>query len=160
MEISCVVVAPALIPKAPGDRVKTDKRDSVRLARLHQSGQLVAIHVPTPQEEAVRDLCRARADVVDDRSRTQHRLSKFLLRHDRIWHDSQWTQKHEQWMLRQHFEEPALRSTLATTARCWPPATLSSPRSRRNLSTGTAMARSPRPYPGWPPTGVWPTSER
>jgi len=113
MKIACVVAAPALIPKAPGDRIKTDKRDSIRLARLHQSGQLVAIHVPTPAEEAVRDLCRARADLVDDRTRTQHRLSKFLLRHDRVWHDSPWTQKHEQWMLRQHFEEPALRSTFS-----------------------------------------------
>jgi transposase len=111
MGIACEVVAPALIPRAPGDRVKTDRRDSIRLVRLFQAGQLVAIHVPTPAEEAVRDLCRARADLVDDRTRTRHRLSKFLLRHDRIWRDTGWTVKHEQWLSRQHFDEAALRCT-------------------------------------------------
>jgi transposase len=113
MGIACDVVAPALIPKAPADRVKTDKRDSRRLARLHRAGELVAIRVPTEAEEAVRDLCRARADLVDDRTRTQHRLSKFLLRHDRIWRDTAWTGKHEQWLLGQHFDEAGLRSTYA-----------------------------------------------
>jgi transposase len=113
MRVSCIVAAPSLIPKAPGDRVKTDKRDSIRLARLLQVGQLTAIHVPTPQEEAVRDLCRTRADLVDDRTRTEHRLSKFLLRHSRVWHDTQWTVKHREWLTRQHFEEPALRAAFA-----------------------------------------------
>jgi transposase len=74
------VIAPALIPIAPGDRVKTDKRDCRRLARLHRAGQLVAVRVPTVAEEAVRDLCRARADMVIDRTRARHRLGKFLLR--------------------------------------------------------------------------------
>jgi transposase len=111
MGIACDVVAPALIPRAPADRVKTDKRDCRRLARLHRAGELVAIRVPTEAEEAVRDLCRARADLVDDRTRTRHRLSKFLLRHDRIWHGPAWTGKHEQWLLGQHFDEAALRST-------------------------------------------------
>src|SRR3954447_21380893 len=60
------VVAPWLIPRAPGDRVKTDRRDARRLTRLHRAGELVAIRIPTETEEAVRDLCRARADVVDD----------------------------------------------------------------------------------------------
>ena len=85
MGVACEVIAPALIPKAPADRVKTDRRDCRRLARLHRAGELVAIRVPTEAEEAVRDLCRARADLVEDRTRTRHRLSKFLLRHDRIW---------------------------------------------------------------------------
>jgi transposase len=111
MGVACDVVAPALVPRAPGDRVKTDRRDSVRLARLHRAGQLVAIRVPAPVEEAIRDLCRARADLVADRTRAEHRLSKFLLRHDRIWRESAWTLKHEEWMSRQHFDEPALRST-------------------------------------------------
>lgn len=62
MNIRCQVIAPSLIPKAPGDRVKTDKRDCRKLARLHRAGELVAIRVPTREEEAVRDLCRARAD--------------------------------------------------------------------------------------------------
>ena len=112
MGVACEVIAPSLIPKAPGDRVKTDRRDCKRLARLHRAGELVAIRVPTPAEEAVRDLCRARADLVDDRTRTRHRLSKFLLRHDRIWRGGEaWTGKHEQWLAGQRFDEPALRAT-------------------------------------------------
>jgi transposase len=81
------------------------------LARLHRAGELTAIHVPTEAEEAVRDLCRARADLVDDRTRTRHRLSKFLLRHDRIWRDTAWTVRHEQWLAGQRFDDPALRQT-------------------------------------------------
>jgi transposase len=112
MGVACEVIAPSLIPTAPGDRVKTDRRDCRRLARLFRAGELVAIRVPTPAEEAVRDLCRARADLVDDRVRTRHRLSKFLLRHDRIWRGGEaWTGKHEQWMLGQRFDEAALTST-------------------------------------------------
>ncbi len=111
MGVACDVVAPSLVPRAPGDRVKTDPRDCRRLARLHRAGELVAIRVPTGAQEAVRDLCRARADMVTDRTRTRHRLSKFLLRHDRIWRDGkQWTVKHEQWLLGQRFDEAALRA--------------------------------------------------
>ncbi|MFD0584854.1 IS110 family transposase [Dactylosporangium darangshiense] len=62
--VACDVVAPSLIPRSPGDRVKTDKRDARRLARLHRSGELVAIAVATPEQEAVRDLCRARTALV------------------------------------------------------------------------------------------------
>jgi transposase len=111
MGVACDVVAPALIPKAPADRVKTDRRDCQRLARLHRAGELVAIHVPSQAEEAVRDLCRARADLVADRTRTRHRLSKFLLRHDRIWYQDAWTGKHEAWLADQRFAEAALQST-------------------------------------------------
>lgn len=110
MGVACDVIAPALIPKAPGDRVKTDRRDCRRLARLHRAGELVAIRVPTEAEEAVRDLCRARAAVVGDRTRIRHRLGKFLLRHDRIWRETAWTARHEQWLLGQRFDEPALRA--------------------------------------------------
>ncbi len=112
MGVACDVVAPSLVPRSPGDRVKTDRRDCRRLARLHRAGELTAIRVPTEAEEAVRDLCRARADLVTDRTRTRHRLSKFLLRHDRIWRDGDaWTVKHEQWLLGQRFDEAALRAT-------------------------------------------------
>ncbi len=111
MGVACEVIAPALVPKAPADRVKTDRRDCQRLARLHRAGELVAIRVPTEAEEAVRDLCRARADLVQDRTRTRHRLSKFLLRHDRIWRADAWTGKHAQWLVGQRFDEAALRST-------------------------------------------------
>jgi transposase len=111
MGVACDVVAPSLIPRAPGDRVKTDKRDCRRLARLHRAGELVTIRVPSEAEEAVRDLCRARADLVEDRTRSRHRLSKFLLRHDRIWRDTGWTVKHQQWLAGQRFDDAALRST-------------------------------------------------
>jgi transposase len=112
MGVACEVVAPSLVPRAPGDRVKTDRRDCRRLARLHRAGELVTIRVPTEAQEAVRDLCRARADVVADRTRTRHRLSKFLLRHDRIWRGGDaWTVKHEQWLTSQRFDDPALRAT-------------------------------------------------
>jgi transposase len=111
MGVACDVIAPALIPKAPADRVKTDRRDCQRLARLHRAGELVAIRVPTQAEEGVRDLCRARADLVADRTRTRHRLTKFLLRHDRIWRQDAWTGKHAQWLSGQRFDQPALQAT-------------------------------------------------
>lgn len=108
----CEVIAPSLIPTAPGDRIKTDKRDCRRLARLHRAGELVAIRVPTVAEEAVRDLCRARADMVIDRTRARHRLGKFLLRHGRIWRGGDnWTLEHEAWIAAQRFTDPALTAT-------------------------------------------------
>jgi transposase len=107
------VIAPTLIPRAPGDRVKTDSRDCRRLARLHRAGELVAIRVPTVAEEAVRDLCRARADLLEDRTRARHRLSKFLLRHGRPWRGgaTAWTHAHERWLLTQRFADAALTAT-------------------------------------------------
>ena len=114
MHVRCEVIAPSLIPKAPGDKVKTDRRDCRRLARLHRAGELVAIRIPTPAEEAVRDLCRARADLVEDRTRARHRLSKFLLRHGRPWRGGNaWTLTHERWLLAQRFDQPALAATYA-----------------------------------------------
>lgn len=110
----CEVIAPSLIPTRPGDRVKTDRRDARRLALLFRGGQLTSVRVPTPAEEAVRDLCRARADMVIDRTRARHRLGKFLLRHGRIWRDGDnWTLKHHRWISQQRFDEPALETTFA-----------------------------------------------
>ena len=112
--VRCDVVAPSLIPKAPGDKVKTDTRDCRRLARLHRAGELVAIRVPSPPEEAVRDLCRTRADMVEDLTRSRNRLTKFLLRHGRVWRGgSNWTLKHESWLSALRFDEPALASTFS-----------------------------------------------
>lgn len=114
MGVACVVVAPALIPRRPGDHVKTDKRDSGRLARLHRAGELVAIRVPSPAEEAIRDLVRARAALLADRQRAQQRLTSMLMRHGRVWRSgSYWTAAHEQWIARQQFDEPALNAALA-----------------------------------------------
>lgn len=81
MGIFCNVVAPSLIPKRPGDRIKTDKRDALQLAKLHRAAELVPIYVPTPEDEALRDLVRAREDAKEDLNRHKQRLGKFLLRH-------------------------------------------------------------------------------
>jgi transposase len=82
------------------------------LARLHRAGELVAIAIPTPQQEAVRDLCRARAALVEDQGRARQRLDKFLLRHGRVYRDgSRWTARHEQWLRGQRFDDAALRAT-------------------------------------------------
>jgi transposase len=112
MGVACDVVAPALIPKGAADRVKTDRRDAMRLARLHRAGELTAIRVPSAQEEAVRDLVRARADLLADRKRGKQRINSMLLRHGRIWREGvKWTAAHEQWLSAQHFQEPALAAT-------------------------------------------------
>jgi transposase len=112
MGVACEVIAPSLIPKAPGDKVKTDKRDCRRLARLHRAGELVAIRIPSPLEEAVRDLCRTRGDMVEDLTRARNRLSKFLLRHSRVYRDgTPWTVKHEAWLAALRFDESALAVT-------------------------------------------------
>ena len=74
MDVRCEVIAPSLIPRAPGDKVKTDRRDCRRLAQLHRAGELVAIRIPTVGEEAVQDLCRTRADMVEDLTRARNRL--------------------------------------------------------------------------------------
>jgi transposase len=112
--VACQVIAPSLIPTAPGDRVKTDKRDCRRLARLYRAGELVAVRIPTVGEEGVRDLCRARADMVIDRTRARHRLGKFLLRHGRIWRGGvNWTVKHHRWIAAQRFDDAAGATTFA-----------------------------------------------
>lgn len=111
--VRCEVIAPSLIPTSPGQRVKTDKRDARRLALLFRAGQLTAVRVPTVAEEAVRDLCRARADMVIDRTRARHRLGKFLLRHGRVWRGGDnWTLKHQAWIRAQRFDDQALNTTL------------------------------------------------
>jgi transposase len=114
MGVDCQVVAPALIPRRAGDRVKTGKRDAARLARLLRAGELTPIRVPSAAEEAVRDLCRARADLVDDRRRARQRLKAFLLRHGRVYRDgSSWTRAHQRWLAAQSVGHPALDVTYA-----------------------------------------------
>jgi transposase len=110
--VRCEVIAPSLIPARPGDRVKTDRRDAARMALLLRAGQLSSVRVPTVAEEAVRDLCRARADMVIDQTRARHRLGKFLLRHGRVWRGgANWTVKHRAWIRAQRFDDPALTVT-------------------------------------------------
>ena len=78
--LDCVVVAPSMIPKRSGDRVKTDRRDAQMLARLHRAGELAAVYVPHPEDEAVRDLTRSREDAKEAQTRARHQLKAFLLR--------------------------------------------------------------------------------
>jgi transposase len=111
--VACDVVAPSLIPRRAGERVKTDRRDASRLARLHRAGELTAIRVPTEAEEAVRDLVRARAALMADRRRAQQRITAMLLRHGRVWRGTSWTEAHERWIAGQRFGEPALALALA-----------------------------------------------
>ncbi len=80
MGVHCEVIAPSLIPQRPGERIKTDRRGAIRLAQLHRAGELTSIYVPTPEDEALRDLVRAREDAKEDELRARHRLNKFLLR--------------------------------------------------------------------------------
>jgi transposase len=113
MGVACDVVAPSLIPKGGSDRVKTDKRDAIRLARLHRAGELTPIRVPSAAEEAVRDLARVRSAVLADRKRAQQRLTAMLMRHGRVWRNTYWTQAHRAWVAAQSFDEPALATALA-----------------------------------------------
>jgi transposase len=102
--VDCAVIAPALIPRRPGQRVKTDKRDARALCRLFRAGELTAVRIPGPEEEAVRDLLRAREDLTEDILRARHRLSKFLLRHGRVYRaGSTWTMSHLAWIDAQRF---------------------------------------------------------
>jgi transposase len=97
--VQCVVAAPSKIPRASGDRVKTDRRDAERLVRLLLAGELHPVRVPGVQEEALRDLVRAREAVRGDLMRARHRLSKLLLRHGIRFDDGKaWTQRHRQWL--------------------------------------------------------------
>lgn len=95
----CQVVAPSLIPKKAGDRIKTDRRDSLMLARLHRAGELTAVWVPDGAQEALRDLTRAREDVKHLQRQAKQRLLAFLLRHGTRYNGkTHWTQAHYRWL--------------------------------------------------------------
>jgi transposase len=111
--IACDVIAPKLIPRRPGDRVKTDRRDAGQLAILYRAGALTAIHIPIEQEEAARDLLRCREAIRIDRLRARHRLTKFLLRHGRRFTATKgaWTKRHAEWLQAQRWSLAALEQT-------------------------------------------------
>jgi transposase len=106
-KIDCVVIAPSLIPAQVGSRVKTDKRDAIKLARFHRSGDLTAVHVPDEATEAMRDLERARDDAKNAQRVARHQLSKFLLRHGRRYGKPTWTKAHLDWAKTQQFDHEA-----------------------------------------------------
>jgi transposase len=108
----CVVIAPGLIPVRPGDRVKTDRRDAEKLASLYRSGELTAIHIPSEEWEAARDLVRSREVALADWLRARHRLGKFLLRQGRVFGKTRtWGVKHREWLVSLKFEWPASQQT-------------------------------------------------
>src|SRR3984885_9991044 len=103
-----MVVAPALIPKRSGERIKTNRRDAVTLTRLHRAGELTGLWTPDAAHEAVRDLVRAREAATDDLRRKRQRLLSFLLRHSRIYSGGgHWTMAHRRWLANQKFEHAA-----------------------------------------------------
>jgi transposase len=108
---ACWVVAPSLIPKKAGDRVKTDRRDAVQLARLVRSGDLTAVYVPTVEDEAIRDLSRAREDTIRDLKAAKFRLKAFLLRQDiRYTGRATWGPAHLRWLAEVVCPTPAQQS--------------------------------------------------
>ena len=121
------VIAPGSIPRAPGDRVKTDRRDAKRLVRLFAAGELSFAFVPSEADERFRDLVRCIDDARKDLMRSRHRLSKFLLRRGLRFPGRAWTQPHERW-LRQ-----ACASTTRSRRRCW---STTAARSTRSSSGG------------------------
>lgn len=114
MGIKCIVAAPSLIPKRPGDKVKTDSRDAKRLVGLLRSNELTSVWVPDKETEALRDLLRSRTAAKADQLRSRNRISKFLLRNNKYPPQgvNPWTVKHREWLNRLEFEEDCQRMTL------------------------------------------------
>lgn len=103
----CVVVAPSLIPRKPGERIKTDRRDAINLAKLHRVGELTPVWVPDQAHEAVRDLVRARQAAVRSVRQARQQLSGFLLRHGHHYNRPAWTLMHRRWLSGLHFAHAA-----------------------------------------------------
>ena len=161
--VDCEVVAPSLIPKKAGDRVKTDKRDAIGLASLSRSGELTAVWVPEPEQEAMRDLTRAREDLKAMEIKSKQLLGAFLLRHGRIYEKekSRWTRGHFLWLETVKFTSPiqqivlqeyidsvesavkrveAIRSEMDNALKTWSlRAVVEALRSLRGVDTVTAM---------------------
>jgi transposase len=111
--VVCEVVAPSLIPTKPGERIKTDWRDAVKLAELLRAGLLTEVQAPNEADEALRDLCRGRDTVRQDLMRARHRMSKLLLRRGYRYHQTQrhWGVRHMQWLRPLTFPHPAAQTT-------------------------------------------------
>lgn len=101
---SCLVAAPSMIPRRPGDRIKTDRRDAMTLARLLRSGDLTGVWVPDPHHEAVRELVRCRDDFKQAERRCRQRLCSLVLRHGRRYGRKHWTREHWRWLRKQRFD--------------------------------------------------------
>jgi transposase len=110
--IRCEVVAPSKLQRPAGDRVKTDAKDAIHLARLLRLDEITSVAIPSVEQEAARDLVRAREDARGDLMRARHRLSKLLLRHGIVYYDGNaWTGKHDTWLRRQRFANSVTQAT-------------------------------------------------
>ncbi|HEX8790323.1 MAG TPA: IS110 family transposase [Polyangiaceae bacterium] len=113
--VVCEVIAPSLIPRKPGERLKTDRRDARKLAELHRAGVLTTVSPPTPEQEAIRDLCRCREDVRADLARWRHRLVKMLVRRGYAFDATQrhWSVAHRRWLQTLSFDNETDRIVFA-----------------------------------------------
>ena len=143
------VCAPGMIARSAIERVKTDKRDAIKLARLHAAGQLVMVHVPTLEHEQLRDLARCREDARQDLMRAKHRVGKFLLRRE-VYYPGRgraWTREHRAWLASLRFADTARRqrsgTTCMPTTRSPPGATAWIVRSTSSPATAAGRRRSP-----------------
>lgn len=113
--VKCDVIAPSLIPRKPGERIKTDRRDALKLAELHRAGMLTTVSPPTLEQEAVRDLCRCREDVREDLNRCRHRLVKMLVRRGLVFNGTSklWSEAHRRWLQSLEFDNDIDRTVIA-----------------------------------------------
>jgi transposase len=111
--VRCLVVAPSLIPKKPGERIKTDRRDARKLVQYLRAGQLTEVQPPSLEQEAARDLVRCREDLLEDRARIRHRIGKMMLRRGLgLRSPRAWTQAHRRWLRTLHFEHACEQAVL------------------------------------------------
>jgi transposase len=117
--IACDVIAPSLTPRGSGDKIKTDRRDARMLARLHRAGELTAVHVPDERDEAIRDLCRARTDAVQDQRSGRNQLKAFLLRNGyRYGEKTSWSAAHMRYLRELILPHPAMKIVLEEYLQC------------------------------------------
>ncbi len=110
---NCDIVAPSLIPVVSGNKIKTDKRDAMKLARLFRAGELTFIEVPDEEKESVRDLVRCRDDIMTDLKRVKQRLNHFLIRHGYIYPRTNWTKEHLKWIQQLELSDRNLQNVLS-----------------------------------------------
>ena len=145
--IECVVAAPSKLQRPSGDRIKTDARDARHLARLLHLNEIVAVTVPSVEQEAARDLVRAREDCRGDLMSTRHRLSKLLLRQGIVYYEGNaWTTRHESWLRTHRFSTPRRVSTSPG----WPPVPLGCVGRLRSRFPKDSAAQH-HPPSGWQP---------
>jgi len=140
MSVGCDVIAPSLVPVRAGDRVKTDRRDAKKLVRLYRAGELSFVAPPSPAQEGLRDLVRARDDLRCARTAARHRVVKALLRHGHIYRDGKaWTIRHRSWLASQRLADELAQAALEH---------MSAHLAALDAQIAAVDQQSPRPSPG------------